>query len=242
MLLKLVKGELFRLNKYNVILVSLLVVIVWSIMLYLIEDPVIFSSLISIIILLDVTMMTVLYTGSVLNFEKTESTMPSLMVTPASEKQLIFSKVISSMIHQTTSTLLVVIAFMLIRGIEINLFILTPIILINVATFTLYGFVFAFLSKDFTSLLANLSTVYILLMLPSLLIYFGVFQSTEMINLILLLSPMEQALVLINSVVNSDYSIYFILSLSMMLIYFLLTYNLIVKKQFNKYVQKGSGV
>jgi len=144
MLLKLVKGELFRLNKYNVILVSLLVVIVWSIMLYLIEDPIIFSSIISIIILLDVTMMTVLYTGSVLNFEKTESTMPSLMVTPASEKQLIFSKVISSMIHQTTSTLLVVIAFMLIRGIEINLFILTPIILINVATFTLYGFVFAF--------------------------------------------------------------------------------------------------
>ena len=124
MLLKLVKGELFRLNKYNVILVSLLVVIVWSIMLYLIEDPIIFSSIISIIILLDVTMMTVLYTGSVLNFEKTESTMPSLMVTPASEKQLIFSKVISSMIHQTTSTLLVVIAFMLIRGIEINLFIL----------------------------------------------------------------------------------------------------------------------
>ena len=74
MLLKLVKGELFRLNKYNVILVSLLVVIVWSIMLYLIEDPIIFSSIISIIILLDVTMMTVLYTGSVLNFEKTEST------------------------------------------------------------------------------------------------------------------------------------------------------------------------
>ena len=146
MLLKLVKGELFRLNKYNVILVSLLVVIVWSIMLYLIEDPIIFSSIISIIILLDVTMMTVLYTGSFLNFEKTESTMPSLMVTPASEKQLIFSKVISSMIHQTTSTLLVVIAFMLIR-IEINLFILTPIILINVATFTLYGFVFAFSRK-----------------------------------------------------------------------------------------------
>lgn len=242
MLLKLVKGELFRLNKYNVILVSLLVVIVWSIMLYLIEDPIIFSSIISIIILLDVTMMTVLYTGSVLNFEKTESTMPSLMVTPASEKQLIFSKVISSMIHQTTSTLLVVIAFMLIRGIEINLFILTPIILINVATFTLYGFVFAFFSRDFTSLLANLSTVYILLVLPSLLIYFGVLQSTEMINFILLLSPMEQALVLINSVVNSDYSIHFIFSLSMMLFYFLLTYNLIVKKQFNKYVQKGSGV
>ena len=63
-----------------------------------------------------------------------------------------------------------------------------------------------------------------------------------MINFILLLSPMEQALVLINSVVNSDYSIHFIFSLSMMLIYFLLTYNLIVKKQFNKYVQKGSGV
>ena len=138
---RLVKGELQRLQKYNVTLMSLIVAFIWVALLYFIDDPGIFSLLLPLVVILDITMMSVMYTGAVMNFEKSENTMFSILVTPVSYRDIIFSKVIANVIHQTISTLLVVIAFVLIKEVSVSLSIVF-VMVISIVFHTLLGFIF----------------------------------------------------------------------------------------------------
>jgi fluoroquinolone transport system permease protein len=112
-MLVLIKGELQRLNKYNVTTISLVVALLWFLLLYFIDDIDILSSMLPFIILVDATMMAILYIGAMMFFEKTESTISTMLVTPVSNRDMVLSKVIANTIHLLISSMLIVIGVMI---------------------------------------------------------------------------------------------------------------------------------
>ncbi len=240
-IIKLVKGELQRLQKYNVTLISLIVALIWVALLYFIDDPTIFGLLLPLVVILDVTMMSIMYTGAVMYYEKSENTMYSILITPVSHQDIIFSKVIANIIHQTISTSLVIVAFILIKDISISFSIVFSMIL-AIGFHTLLGFVFTYTAKDFTSMLTNFMFAMIVLATPSILIFMNVFEVSTFISYLLLISPIEQVTVMISSAFSKTYDISFFLSIVMMLTYSGILYKGYILPKFSIYVQKGSGV
>jgi fluoroquinolone transport system permease protein len=238
---KLIKGELQRLQKYNVTLISLIVTLIWVALLYFIDDTEVFLLLLPLVIILDVTMMSIMYTGAVMYFEKSENTMLSILVTPVSHKDIIISKIIANVIHQTISTLLVVLAFVLIKDISVS-WIIILLMMLSIGFHTLLGFVFTYTAKDFTTMLTNFMFVMIVFATPSILVYVNVIQANELINYLLLISPIEQATVMISSAFTQTYDVLFFMSIILMVTYFVLMYRWYVLPKFSSYVQKGSGV
>lgn len=240
-LILLVKGELQRLQKYNVTLMSLIVAVIWSGILFFIDDMLLFQTLLPFVIMLDVTLMSVMYTGAVMYYEKSENTMFSLLVTPVTHASLIVSKVIANVIHQTISTGLVIVVFVFIKGIEVS-FLIVLIMMLSIALHTLIGFVFTYTAKDFTSMLTNFMFVMIVVVTPTLLISLNIISSTNWVNYLLLLSPVEQASNMIQGVMSKSYHDRFIISAILSLIYVFVMYRWYVLPKFSNYVQKGSGV
>ncbi len=240
-LTKLVKGELQRLQKYNVTLMSLIVTLIWIALLYFIDDTNVFMMLLPLVIMIDVTMMSVMYTGAVMYFEKSENTMLSILVTPVSHQDIILSKIIANVIHQTLSTLLVVIAFVLMKDITVSWLIIV-FMMVSIGFHTLLGFIFTYTAKDFTSMLTNFMFVMIVFATPSILVYVNVIQTSDFINYLLLISPIEQATVMISSAFTKTFDIMFFISFILMISYFFIIYTKYVLPKFSSYVQKGSGV
>ncbi|MFA7076399.1 MAG: hypothetical protein WC152_07010, partial [Candidatus Izemoplasmatales bacterium] len=74
----LIKGELIRLRKYNVVFISVFIALVWGVILYFVNAE-LFNALLPFLILIDATMMSIMYIGSVMFFEKKESTLSSIL-------------------------------------------------------------------------------------------------------------------------------------------------------------------
>ena len=91
----LVKGELQRLNKYNMTFISILVAFIWGVMLFFVNADIL-GTLLPLVIILDATMMSLMYVGSVMYFEKSESTISTLLVTPISNSELLLSKLLAN--------------------------------------------------------------------------------------------------------------------------------------------------
>lgn len=240
-LYKLVLGELQRLQKYNVTLMSLIVAFIWFALLYFIDDSNLFGLLLPLVIILDVTMMSIMYTGAVMYYEKSENTMFSILVTPVTHQEIIFSKVIANIIHQSISTSLVIIAFILMKDVSIS-FMIIFFMIISIGFHTLLGFVFTYTAKDFTSMLTNFMFIVILFATPSILVYVRAFEVSTFVSYVLLLSPLEQATIMISRAFTNVYDLPFFISIGLMLSYGFLIFKFYVLPQFSMYVQKGSGV
>ena len=133
----LVKGELDRLNKYGVFSISILVAFIWGAVLFVVSDNIL-ALFLPMVLFLDATMMSIMYIGAEMHFEKTESTISTMLVTPVTNAQMVASKVIANTIHNLTSSLLIIGAFYLAGKMEwvmdpgINL----PIVLLGVVVAT----------------------------------------------------------------------------------------------------------
>ena len=195
-LLILIKGELQRLTKYNVTMVSMLVAITWFLLLYFIDDINFFQSMLPFIIMIDATMMAVLYIGAIMFFEKTESTISTMLVTPTTDDELILSKVIANVIHMLFSSMLIIVAFFFVKDISVNWPIIILSIIISVAFHSLLGFVFSFHTKDFTSMLLGVMLYSFILVIPSGLYYLNVIKG-DIWGYILLITPSQAAIEMI---------------------------------------------
>lgn len=188
----LVKGELQRLHKYNLTTVSFAVAFLWSIMLYFIGEDLL-GTLLPLVLLMDATMMALMYVGSIMTFEKSESTISTLLVTPVSNDQLLLAKVISNTIHNMFSSTLIILAFTFLSSIEIDYLFVIIAIVLSTATHTILGICMSYTAKDFTRLLMRVMSFAFILMAPALLLRFGVVEGAfwEIVNLI---NPINAAL------------------------------------------------
>lgn len=241
-LLLLIKGEFLRLTKYHVTTVSLLVAFMWFIILYVIDSNDLLMTLLPFVIIIDATMMSVIFIGSVMFFEKTEQTMTTMLVTPVSDKDLILSKAITNTLHSVMSTSLVILAFYILKDIEMSWLIMIPSLILSVFMHSMLGFVFSYHSKDFTSMLVNVMVYALVVTIPVVLYGFGIILQKPIWDYILLVLPTQSSIKLIETAFNQIYDFKFFLAIIILLTYAILGYFLYVKPKFKHYAVKQSGV
>lgn len=241
-LLLLIKGEFLRLTKYHVTTVSLLVAFMWFIILYVIDSNDLLMTLLPFVIIIDATMMSVIFIGSVMFFEKTEQTMTTMLVTPVSDKDLILSKAITNTLHSVMSTSLVILAFYILKDIEMSWLIMIPSLILSVFMHSMLGFVFSYHSKDFTSMLVNVMVYALVVTIPVVLYGFGIILQKPIWDYILLVLPTQSSIKLIETAFNQIYDFKFFLAIIILLTYAILGYFLYVKPKFKYYAVKQSGV
>ena len=247
----LIAGELNRLNKYGVFSISVLVAFIWGAVLFLISDDAL-RGLLPFVLFLDATMMSIMYIGAEMHFEKTESTISTMLVTPVTNNEMVASKVIANTIHNLVSSLLLVGVFFaageleMINPVGINIWLVLLGIVACTSTFTIFGLVLSYYQKDFTDMLVNMFVIVIFLMIPSVLLMFGVIEG-EIWENIMLINPMEAAQNIIaggfldvNGELALEFSYYF--SLGYIIIAGILLYLFMAIPKFQDYAVRQSGV
>lgn len=238
----LIKGEFERLTKYHVTTVSLLVAFMWFLILYFIDSKDLLMTLLPFVIIIDATMMSVIFIGSVMFFEKTESTMTTMLVTPISDQQLILSKAITNTLHSVFSTSLVILVFYFVKSVEVSWLIMIPSLILTVFMHSLLGFVFSYHSKDFTTMLVNVMVYSLIVTIPVVLHSFDIILKKPIWEYILLILPTQASIKLIETSFNQVFDVKFFLSVLFLLTYAVLGYFMYVKPKFKHYAVKQSGV
>ncbi|MCF7931929.1 MAG: ABC transporter permease [Acholeplasmataceae bacterium] len=238
----LVKGELARFNKYNVTTVSVLITIVWFLLLFFIDDLDILSTMLPFILVVDATMMSVIFVGSVMFFEKSESTVSTMLVTPVTNRELILSKAVANTIHTFISSLAIVLVFHFVKNVEINWFLISFALLIGIFWHSLLGFVFSYHSKDFTTMLVNVMFYNFLITIPAALNFFNVVFKGEVWEHVLIILPTQATIKLIMAGFNQPIEWAYWLSLAFMLISGILGTLYYVFPKFKEYAVRQSGV
>ncbi len=241
-LLILIKGELIRLNKYHVTKVSIIVAILWFLLLYFIDDIDLLAQMLPFVIIIDATMMSIIFIGAVMFFEKTEQTFSTMLVTPVSNQQLILSKTIANTLHTLFSSMLIVIVFHFVKGVEVSWIPILLALIISVFFHSLLGFVFSFHSKDFTSLLVNVMIYFFLFTIPSMLNFFNLFFTGEIFDYLLLITPTQASIKLVEVGFGAPIDIKYFISLFVLVIGGYLGYIFYVLPKFKSYAVKQSGV
>ena len=239
---RLLKGELIRLKKYNVITVNLLVSLVWFLVLIFIEDEALLATLLPLVLMLDATMMSVLFIGATMFFEKSEQTVATLLVTPTSYHAQILSKALANTIHMIFSSIVIALIFHFVRGVDVNFLYLTITLIVSIFFHSIFGFVFSYLSKEFTSMLMLVMGYSVIFMIPTFLFQFRVLFAAEVWEYLLLLSPNQATLYLVEASVTGILELQTGLALAALVALGVLLYIFVVYRGYKKYVLKQSGV
>ncbi len=240
-LIILVKGELSRLNKYNMTFISIFLAFLWGIMLYFVNADFL-ATLLPIVVLVDATLMALMYVGAVMYFEKSESTISTMLVTPVTNSELLLSKLLANTIHNMFSSALLVAVFVIIKDVQVNYLLLFLGILVVTASHTLLGMVMAYFTKDFTGLLMLVMSFSMIMMTPYILLLL------EIINggfweVFLLLNPIQAGSELINAGFKGTLITYkYYLSLGYLVLGSILLYLFYALPKFQNYAVKQSGV
>ena len=241
-MLFLIKGELLRLNKYRVTTVSLLVAFIWGFVLYFIDDMSILEQMLPMIIMIDATMMSVVFIGSILFFEKSEQTISTLLVTPTSTNEQILSKVIANTIHMLLSSMLIVVVFYFVKGVEVNFFWMIPALVVSIAFHSLLGYVFSYHSKDFTSMLLGVMMFVIFLSIPSILYQFNIVFKGEFWRYFLLITPAQASAELIALGFGGTFTVESAISFVWLILAGYLGYRFYIKPSYKAYAVRQGGI
>ncbi len=237
----LVKGELSRLNKYNMTFISILVAFVWGVMLYFVNANFL-GTLLPIVILIDATLMSLMYVGAVMYFEKSESTISTMLVTPVTNGELLLSKLVANTIHNVFSSALLIAVFVIIKDVQVNYLLLFLGILVVTASHTLLGMVMAYFTKDFTGLLMIIMTFSMIMMTPYILLMLEII-SGDFWETFLLLNPIQSGSEVINAGFTGVIITYkYYLSLGYLVFGSILLYQFYALPKFQNYAVKQSGV
>lgn len=244
----LIKGELERLNKYGVFSISILVAFIWGVVLFLIDSAYL-GTFLPFVLLLDATMMSVMYIGAEMHFEKTESTISTMLVTPVTNGELVASKTLANTIHNLISSLLIIGVFYFAGVFEaipdpgIKIWLLLLAVIVVTSTFTILGLILSYYQKDFTEMLVSMFVLVIFLMIPSLLITFGVLTGDIWENA-MLINPIQAAQEIIRGGFETGEALGYKYYVSLGYIFFggILLYFKVAIPKFQNYAIKQSGV
>lgn len=239
--LLLIQGEFQRLHKYGFTNVSLLVTIIWGVVLYFLDNDFI-GAFLPFVLLIDATMMAVMYVGAVMYFEKNESTISTLLVTPIKNSELILSKVIAYTLHNIISAVLLVAVFVILKDVQVNYLLIFIAILIATLFHTIAGIILSYFQKDFTGMLVQIMLLAFALFIPSVLVTFGVLKG-EVWEYIMLINPIDAAgELLAGGFKGYEYGFDYYFSLGYLLIGGGLLFRFVALPGFQNYAIKQSGV
>ncbi|MDY0210060.1 MAG: hypothetical protein RBQ91_01460 [Acholeplasma sp.] len=235
-------GELKRLHKYKVTHVSLAILVIWVLLLYFIEDKVILGQLLPFLIMVDATMMSIIFVGAILFFEKSEQTVSSILVTPTKDQHKILSKILANTVQMFMSSFLLVLIFYFVKGVEVRFIPMVIILIISIFSHGLIGFLFSYWSKSFTSMLMLVMSYSFLFMIPSALFQFKILFKGESWKYVLLVFPTQSITYLIEYGLNRPFETVTLIAFFWLLILCFGLYKFFIKPKYKSYAVKQSGV
>ena len=232
------KNEIYRLKQYKIIQISFLLSIIWMIILYFIKDQA--KDIVPLFIFSDAALMSMIFVGVNLFYERQENTSKTLLVLPINRKIQIYSKVSSAIFLSLQSTVLLGLFSYFFLDVNINFFFLVLSTILITILHSLIGYIFSIISKDFNGLLVLTISFMFLLAIPSILLMLNVFDGNIILNNLLLMTPTENAFILLNYSFYKDIEVFKII---ISLVYnvglsFILFKYYILKKYFEKVVEE----
>ncbi len=235
----LVKGEVSRLSKYGLFQATLVVTVFWLGAAWFLGDEVI-EMFVPLIFLMEATMMTILLVGATMFFEKKESTVNSILVSPVTMQEYIAAKVIMNVINSMVSVAVISVGIYLMKGITFNYLLLVPAMIMVTVVHTLIGIKIAYMSLNFSSLLANYMVYVFLFLVPPVLALFNVIRGVVTDFFILL--PPEASNIILGSVFREVETWRLLASWGYLLVLSVLVYRFMIKPGFDNFVMRESGV
>jgi fluoroquinolone transport system permease protein len=221
--------------------VSVLVALIWGVILFFL-DAELLNVLLPVVLMMDATMMAVMYVGSVMFFEKSESTISTMLVTPVTNSELLLSKLIANTFHNMFASALIIIVFVIFKDVQLNYLLIALAIFIATAFHTTAGIILAYFQKDFTGMLVNIMIFTFILAIPSLLFTFGVIGG-DIWEIVLLFNPVQAAQeVIAGGFTGYEHGFEYYFSLGYLTIAGILGYIFYALPKFQDYAVKQSGV
>lgn len=234
----LIRGDLLRLKRYNLLAASLFVSAIWVGLIHFINMENV-TELIPQIIFIDVTTMAMLLAGVTFIYERDEATIKSMLVSPITKSEYILAKIISNTIPSMLSLSIVYFYSAIFKTIEINYILLLGAVILIAFFHSLIGFLLTYYSKDFTDLLMVILKVFLVFLIPVLLGEFNII-TNKVFKTALYIIPAKATLMLLMGTTGKVESWEIIaaivyLTLGSIVLYFL------VWKNFENYALKESG-
>ena len=235
----LVQGELSRLKKYGLFQATFVVMLFWLGAAWFMEEEVL-RVFVPVIFLMEATMMTILLAGATLFYEKKEHTVNSIIVTPATYDEYLYSKTIVNIINSMISILVISLGLYFLKGITFNYLLLVPAMILVTIVHTLIGIKMAYHSLDFTSMLVNYFIYVVIFLLPTLLASFGLIRGLAA-DLLLVLPPDASNVIL--GAAFWDVELWrLMMAYGYLAVLAIVIYKFLVKPGLNEYVMRETGV
>jgi len=218
----LFKGEMIKLIKYKVLVISVFVSLIWAFILFFSSSQEV-ASLMPLLLMVDASMMTIIYLGASFYLEKQEGSIKSLLVSPVSLKSIIISKILSSVAMSLISGLFLGLIAYFVHGVSVNFFLMIIYLVVIVFSHTAIGFVLFLNAKDFSQMLGIYIFYALLTLTPSLLS----------------ISPSYSSQILIENVLQAQDLLLIILSFSYLIGIGVILYIAYIYKNLKKYLVKG---
>ncbi|MDD3923835.1 MAG: ABC transporter permease [Erysipelotrichaceae bacterium] len=198
--LNLIKGEIARLGKYQIISIGLLTSFIWIVIFALIKQEEALE-LAPVFLFADLAIMSILLMGASFYLEKQEGTLSSIMMLPVNVVDIIVAKTIASIFMALLSAIAVAIGLYVIYGIILNYALLLFYVVLTVTASVAIGFVLSLFAHDFSSLLGLLMTYMFIFMIAPLLYSLNIIPSN--LEWMLYISPSYGVMHLMTAVINS---------------------------------------
>lgn len=236
--LTLVQGELLRLKRYNLLAASLFVSAIWVGILHFLDIENV-TKQIPQLIFLDVTTMAMLLVGVTFIYEREESTIRSMLVSPISKGEYLLAKMVSNIIPSVLSLTIMYMYSKIFKIIEINYFILLLAVILVAFFHSLIGLLLTYYSKDFTDLVMAIMKLFLVFLLPVVLVEFNIV-SNEIFRKAVYILPTKSSLMVLMGTTGSVQDWDIIVSLIYLVFGSIILYYL-VWKNFDQYALKESG-
>lgn len=236
-ILKLFVADIKRLKKYNILQISVFLAIVYSAVIYFTsaEEA---KALVTLLVFVDVSMMSIIMLGAGLFFEKQEGSLKSVLVAPVKLVEIVIAKMMSAVLLSfITATILSMVAIV-VHSANINVGLLLLYATLGATVHVSIGFLLTIFSKDFNSLLINYMIFVFAFTLPALLYSLGVIPNN--LYFLILLSPSYVTQLLINTSVGLNPPLWehiFAIFYSAVIIFVL--YQTVIRTKFKNYVIRG---
>ncbi|KAB3530713.1 fluoroquinolone export ABC transporter permease subunit [Alkaliphilus serpentinus] len=238
-LIFLVKSEFQRLTKYNLFTANFVALLLWLGVSWFIEGEHL-RQFIPFVFLMDSTMMTILLVGATLFYEKKEHTVNTIMISPVTESEYLYSKALVNVLNSLFSVVFISAGLYIMKGLTYNYLLLTISVIFITVTHTFIGIKIAYYAKDFTSILVYFMIYTFVFLFPSILILMGVIDA-ELAKYLIILPP-ETSNVLISASIKEVEVWKLIFGYSYLTFLTLVLYRYDIKPKFKEYVMRETGV
>lgn len=236
--LYLLKGDENRMKRYGITYAGIAASVLWIAMIQLLNVNEI-DKFFPFFIFIDITMMSFLLVGVAMMFEKQESALKTMLVTPISKHHYLLSKIVSTVISSLLTLIILGVYGIVFKNLSINYIGIIGAVILSSSVFACIGILFTYKSKDFTVLLMWLMAFFFALAIPTILQLLGIIKA-DWFKYIQYANPTQAVLTVLNSTVMKIDTFDLIISLSYLFLLQMVLYYF-VSKNFDKYGMKELG-